>query len=410
MSRFEWMVALRYLKAKRKQTVISVITVISVLGVAAGVAALIIALAINNGFESTLQSSLLSVTAHVNILERNPEFGIQNWQDLIPRLRRIPHVVAVTPGLYGQIALKGPLVGSGAVLKGIPLGNGAAIPDLLRHLKEGSLSEFNTAPREYGIILGSRLAEQTGVILHSPVSVISYQGQVTPLGVMPSLFRFRVVGIFESGLYDLDSAWAFTSLRAAQRVLDLTDVVNTIELRLDDIFKARDVAEQAEVIAGPKLIATTWMEQNRPLLNALRLEKLVSVITVGLIELVAALNILVVLVMLVMEKHRDIAILISMGARRRQVQRIFVIQGLMIGAVGCAMGLIAGYSTAALFNHYRWLKLEEQIYALSYVPFQSSWLDGIWVAALALLTSFSATLHPSRNASRVAPAEALRYE
>ena len=228
MSRFEWMVALRYLKAKRKQTVISVITVISILGVAAGVAALIVALAINNGFESTLQSSLLSATAHVNILERNPEFGIQNWQDLVPRLRRIPHVVAVTPGLYGQIALKGPLVGSGAVLKGIPLGNGARVPDLLRNLKEGSLSDFTTAPREHGIVLGSRLAEQTGVVLHSPVSVISYQGQLTPLGVMPSLFRFRVVGIFESGLYDLDSAWAFTSLQAAQRVLDLTDVVNTI--------------------------------------------------------------------------------------------------------------------------------------------------------------------------------------
>jgi lipoprotein-releasing system permease protein len=357
-----------------------------------------------------LQSSLLSATAHVNILERNPEFGIQNWQQLIPRLRRIPHVVAVTPGLYGQIALKGPLVGSGAVLKGIPLGDGAPVPDLLCHLKEGSLSDFNAAPRENAIILGSRLAEQTGVVLHSPVSVISYQGQLTPLGVMPSLFRFRVVGIFESGLYDLDSAWAFTSLQDAQRVLDLTDVVNTIELRLDDIFKARDVAQDAESIAGPKLIATTWMEQNRSLLNALRLEKFVSVITVGLIELVAALNILVVLVMLVMEKHRDIAILISMGARRRQIQKIFVIQGLLIGAVGCTMGLIAGYSTAALFNHYRWLKLDEQIYALSYVPFQSNWTDGIWVAALALLTSFFATLHPSRNASRVAPAEALRYE
>ena len=410
MSRFEWIVALRYLRAKRKQTVISVITVISILGVAAGVTALIIALAINNGFQSTLQSSLLSATAHVSILERNPQFGIQNWQELIPRLRHIPHVVSVTPGLYGQVALKGPLVGAGAVLKGIPIGSGAPVPELLRHLKAGSLSDFNSGTSPYPIILGSRLAEQTGVVLHSPVSVISYQGQLTPLGVMPSLFRFRVVGIFESGLYDLDSAWAFTSLSAAQRVLDLNDVVNTIELQLNDIFEAPKVAREAEQITGVKLIATTWMDQNRSLLNALRLEKVVSVITVGLIELVAALNILVVLVMLVMEKHRDIAILISMGARRQQVQRIFVLQGLIIGGIGCAMGLITGYAVAALFNHYRWLKLDEQVYALSYVPFQNHWTDGIWVASLALLTSFIATLHPSRNASRIAPAEALRYE
>jgi lipoprotein-releasing system permease protein len=410
MSRFEWLVALRYLRAKRKQTVISVITVISILGVAAGVTALIIALAINNGFQSTLQSSLLSATAHVSILERNPEFGIQNWEELIPRLRRIPHVISVTPGLYGQVALKGPLVGSGAVLKGIPLASGAPVPELLRHLKAGSLAGLNTDTSPYPIILGSRLAGQTGVVLHSPVSVISYQGQLTPLGVMPSLFRFRVVGIFESGLYDLDSAWAFTSLTAAQRVLDLNDVVNTIELRLNDIFQAPKVAREAEKITGVKLIATTWMDQNHSLLNALRLEKVVSVITVGLIELVAALNILVVLVMLVMEKHRDIAILISMGARRQQVQRIFVLQGLIIGGIGCAIGLIAGYSVAAIFNHYHWLKLDEQVYALSYVPFQNHWTDGIWVAALALATSFFATLHPSRNASRIAPAEALRYE
>ncbi|MBV9405668.1 MAG: ABC transporter permease [Acidobacteriaceae bacterium] len=410
MYRFEWMVALRYLRAKRKQTVISVITIISILGIAAGVMALIIALAINNGFQSTLQSSLLSATAHVSILERNPAYGIENWEQLIPKLLSIPHVVRATPGLYGQVAIKGPIVGTGAVLKGVPLGRGAPVPELLQHLKAGSLSDFNAPEATHSIVLGAKLAEQAGVVLNSPVTVISYQGQLTPLGVVPSLFHFRVVGIFESGLYDLDSYWAFTSLPAAQRVLDLNDVVNTIELRLDDIFEAPNIARQAEDIAGPKLIARTWMDENRSLLNALRLEKLVSVITVSLIELVAALNILVVLVMLVMEKHRDIAILMSMGARRAQVQRIFLLQGLVIGGLGCTLGLIAGYSVASLFSHHHWLRLDEQIYALSYVPFQSHWTDGIWVAALALFTSFIATLHPSRNASRIAPAEALRYE
>jgi lipoprotein-releasing system permease protein len=410
MSRFEWMVALRYLRAKRKQTAISIISVISVLGVAAGVAALIIVLAVNNGFKFTLESSLLSATAHVNVLERNPEFGIADWQKLLPKLLSIPHVLAATPGLYGQVALKGPLHGGNAVLKGVPLGHGTPVPEMLKHLTAGSLASFETPGARSAIILGSRLAEQIGVTTGSPVTLISYQGRLTPLGVIPSLYHFRVVGIFESGLYDLDSSWAFSSLPAVQHVLDLNDVVNTIELRLDDVFEAPKVALAAESVAGPKLTASTWMDQNRSLLSALKLEKIVSLITVGLIELVAALNILVVLVMLVMEKNRDVAILMSLGAQRQQVQRFFVLQGLLIGATGCILGLIAGYTITALFDHYRWLKLDEQIYSISYVPFLSRWTDALWVAALALVTSFFATLHPSRNASRIAPAEALRYE
>jgi lipoprotein-releasing system permease protein len=408
--RFEWTVAVRYLRARRKQTVISVITVISILGVAAGVAALIIALAINNGFQSTLQSSLLSATAHVNILERNPAYGIEQWQELVRKLLKIPHVVSATPGLYGQVALKGPLVGTGGVMKGVLLDNKDKMPELLRHLRAGSLMTSPEGLAHSEIILGSRLAEQLGVRLHSPVTILSFQGQLTPMGMIPSMFRFRVAGLFETGLYELDSNWAFTSLGDAQRVLDLNDVVNTIELRLDDIFLAPEVARQAEQIAGPTLVASTWMDQNRSLLNALRLEKIVSIITVSLIELIAALNILVVLVMLVMEKHRDIAILMSMGANRTQIQRIFVLQGLVIGGVGCLLGLAVGFTTTALFNHYRWLRLDEQIYALSYVPFQSHWTDAVWVSALAIATSLIATVQPSRNASRIAPAEALRYE
>ena len=410
MSHFEWMVAIRYLRAKRKQTVISVITVISILGVAAGVTALIVALAINNGFQTTLQSSLLNATAHVNILERNPTYGIENWEALAAKLRHLPHVVSATPGLYGQVAVKGPLVGTAAVLKGVPIGKGIPVPDLLRRLKAGSLSTFEASSDMPAIILGSRLAEQAGVVVNSPVTLISFQGQLTPIGIVPALFHFRVAGIFESGLYDLDSSWAFTSLAEAQRVLDLNDVVNTIELRLDDIFTAPTVARAAEAVTGPKLIASTWMDQNRSLLNALRLEKIVSLITVSLIELVAALNILVVLVMLVMEKYRDVAILMAMGARRSQIQRIFILQGLLVGGTGCLIGLCAGYSVTMLFNRYRWLRLDEQIYAVSYVPFQSHWTDALLVTALALATSFVATLHPSRIASRIAPAEALRYE
>ncbi|MGH9584804.1 MAG: FtsX-like permease family protein [Bryobacteraceae bacterium] len=408
MSRFEWMVALRYLRARRKQTVISIITAISILGVAAGVMALIVALAINNGFQSTLQADLLTATGDVTILSRDPDVGIDQWFQLVPKLKRIPGVIAVTPGLYGQVAVKGPLVSAGAVLKGVPLGNGAAVPPLLRHLKSGSLAPFSDRAHRYNIVLGAQLAETLGLRADSNVSVIG--SQLTPMGIAPSLFRFHVAGIFDAGLYDINSAWAFTTLNDAQNVLGLSDVVNAIELRLSNVFAAPKIAREAEKIAGPQLVAQTWMHQNRALLNALKLEKRISVITVGLIELVAALNILVVLVMLVMEKHRDIAILMSMGARRAQIERIFVLQGLIIGGIGCALGLAAGYSASALFNHYHWLRLDQQIYALSYVPFQSHWTDGFWVAGLALFTSFIATLHPSRSAARIAPAEALRYE
>ena len=409
MSRFEQIVALRYLRAKRKQTVISVITIISVLGIAAGVSALIIVLAINNGFHNVLQASLLSATAHVSIEERNPSLGIDKWEPLVKKLRQIPHVTAATPGLYGQVALKGPLVAVGAILKGVPLGRGVPTPEMLRRLRAGSLGSFTNTPHgAAGIILGARLAEQAGLVLHSPVTVIGTE--LTPFAIAPGLFHFRVVGIFESGLYDLDSTWAFTSLAAAQRVLDLQDVVNSIELRLDDIYQAPAVARDANSIIGPKLVASTWMSKNHSLLDALKLEKIVSLITVGLIELVAALNILVVLVMLVMEKHRDVAILMCMGANRRQIRRIFVLQGLLIGGVGALLGLCFGYGVTALFNHYHWLRLDEQIYSISYVPFQSRWTDGLWVAGVALLTSFVATLHPSTTASRIAPAEALRYE
>src|SRR5690349_5313814 len=353
MKRFEWIVAFRYLRAKRKQTVISVITVISILGVAAGVMALIVALAINDGFQSTLQSSLLSATAHISVLERDPAYGIENWEQLIPKIKALPHVIRATPGLYGQVAIKGALLGSGAVLKGIPVGPGVTAPELLNHMAHGSFAGLEKQNDGLpGIIVGARLAEQTGLLLGNTATVISYQGELTPFGAVPSAFRFKVVGTFESGMYDLDSTWAFVSLSSAQRVLDLSDVVNTIEIRLDDIFKAPAVAEEVQKIIGAKLVASTWMEQNHALLNALRLEKIVSVITVGLIQLVAALNILVVLVMLVMEKNRDIAILMAMGARRDQIQRIFVIQGMTISALGCLIGLVCGYVTCAFFNHY----------------------------------------------------------
>jgi lipoprotein-releasing system permease protein len=218
------------------------------------------------------------------------------------------------------------------------------------------------------------------------------------------------VGIFESGFYELDAHWAFTSLASAQRVLAVQDVVNAIELRLDDIHAASEVAAQAEQILGKELAATTWMEQNRQILNALRMERVVTVITIGLIQLVAALNILITLVMMVMEKQRDIAVLMSMGARREQIRNIFMLQGVTIGVIGSVLGLVAGYVLSHLADKHRWIRLDEEVYSMSYVPFDPRWIDAAWVPAAAVLVSFLATLYPSRAAARIAPAEALRYE
>jgi len=259
-------------------------------------------------------------------------------------------------------------------------------------------------------VLGSHLAARIGMRPGDVVRILSPQGEMTPFGIRPAEFRFRVAAIFESGFYDLDNQLAVTTIAQAQRVLALPDVVNAIELRLDDPERAPEAARAAERLAGPELGATHWMEQNRQLLNALRMEKTVSLVTISLIQLVAALNILTALFMRVMEKRRDIAVLISLGARRAQIARIFVWQGLMIAAAGAAAGFALGYGLSYLAGRYRWIRIDEEIYSLSYVPFEPRWADSFWIAALALGVALLATLYPARAAAAVAPAETLRYE
>jgi lipoprotein-releasing system permease protein len=409
---FELFIARRYLKARRKEAVISVITGISVLGVAAGVMALIVALAINNGFRDTLQRNLLGAMAHLNIQEKEPRNGIENWEALISRALKVPHVIAASPALYSPIFLSGPVMSKGAVLKGIEAGAELRISDTLRHLKAGSVDRLRDAPDSSlpGIILGARLAEDIGMRVDSILSVVSPQGELTPMGIRPNIRRFRVVGIFESGFYDIDDNWTYTSLRSAQQALSLDDVVNQIELKLDDLNRAPEVAKAVEKIAGPKYATVTWMERNHQLLNALKMEKSVTVVTIGLIELVAALNILITLVMMVMEKYRDIAVLMSMGARRSQIRHIFMLQGVLIGVVGASIGLVTGYALCYFADRYRWIRLDETVYALSFVPFEPRWVDAVWVVAAAILVSFLATIYPARSATRIAPAEVLRYE
>ena len=410
--RFELFIAARYLRARRKEAVISIITVISILGVDAGVMALVIALGVNNGFRDTLQRNLLGAMAHIDVEPREPGPGIEDWHEQVDRIRKLPHVTAVSPALYSPVFLTGPLQSTGALLKGIDVDSELAISEALRHLKAGSLDRLrdpNANPP--GILLGARLVDDTGMTLNSNINVVSPQGEMAgPLGIRPSIRRFRVAGIFESGFYEVDDKWAFTSIAAAQRMLHSADTVNRIEVNVDDLNRVEEYAKEIEKVAGRLYTTTTWKEQNRQLMRALNMERIVTIITIGLIEIVAALNIFITLVMMVMEKYRDIAILMSMGARDGQIRRIFMLQGVLIGIVGSAIGLAVGYSLCYYANKYRWVSLDASVYALSFVPFKPRWVDGLWISALAIAVSFLATLYPARNATRITPAEVLRYE
>jgi len=441
--RFELFIAARYLRAKRRQAVIGVITAISILGVAAGVASLIIALAINNGFRQDLQERLLGSTSHVNLM-RVENDGIRDWPALQQRLQKLPHVQAAAPAIYEQVLISRGSKAGGAVLKGIVPAQEQRVTALLGTVHQGSAqpltdaeqrarnaspnSSPNASPSAQDsdpsslqgaadriaamppIVLGKELADTLGAAVGSVVLVTSPQGELTPFGMVPRYMRFKVVGIFQSGFYDYDSSWALCSLADSQRLFSLGDVASVLEFKVDDIYQAASIGSQIEAAAGKGFQTINWMEQNRALFRALRLERVVTFITIGLIVFVAALNILISLIMMVMEKTRDIAVLVSMGARRRQVRRIFMWQGLLIGILGTALGLVIGYSVAILAGRYHWIALSAEVYAIDYVPFVPRAMDALLVAVVSLGVSFIATVYPSQSAARVLPAEALRYE
>ena len=410
---FELFVAMRYLRAKRKVAVISVITALSVLGIAAGVASLIVALAINNGFRQDLQGRLLGATAHVNLQRRDGE-GIRDRGAVLQKLSKAPHVLAYAPALYGTVLASHGNRSSQMILKGVEPAAEMKVGNLLGSVREGSVAPLE-APRRAGgseppVVIGKVMADSLGASPGDSVLLISPQGHLTPFGMVPRYQYFRVAGVFDSGFYEFDSSWAFTSLPAAQQLLGLSDVVSVLEFKIDDIYRAGEVGQEIQRLAGSGFVSTNWMEQNRALFSALKMEKTVTVITIGLIVFVAALNILISLVMMVMEKIRDIAILVSLGAQRQQIRNIFMSQGLLIGAAGTVLGLAGGYVLCWLGSRHHLLRLDPNIYSISYVPFNARIVDAIWVAVVALLISFLATLYPARSAASVTPAEALRYE
>ena len=460
--RFELFVATRYLRAKRRQAFIGVITGISILGVAAGVASLIVALAINNGFRQDLQARLLGSTAHISLLRVESD-GIHDWRPLLEKLSTQPHVVAAAPAIYEQVLIsRGPRA-RGAVLKGMLPQYERKVSDLLNSVTLGSAAALAEEPAATSgaeetrskanssataadksvrptqaespddlagvqqrvsamppIILGKDMAEELGATVGSVVLVTSPQGELTPFGMVPKYIRFHVEGIFNSGFFDYDSSWAFIRLADAQQLFGLGDVISVIQFKIDDIYQAGEVAraleQAADLSSGNQasgshgFMATSWMEQNKPLFRALRLERVVTFITIGLIVFVAALNILISLIMMVMEKTKDIAVLMSLGTKKRQIRRVFIAQGVLIGVIGTVIGLVLGYAISWAGGHYHFISLSPEVYSIDYVPFAPRLIDGIIVALVSIGISFVATIYPSWSAARILPAEALRYE
>lgn len=410
--RFELFIAARYLRARRRQAVVGLVTGISVVGVAAGVAALIIALAITNGMRRDLQERLVGATAHVELL-RIAGDGIRDWQPLMQKLSAVSGVEAVAPGLYVQVLVSRNAKSGGALIKGIVPADERRVGDLLHSIKEGSAELLDPAHTNGGtppLVIGNELAANLGATVGDTLLVTSPQGELTPLGLVPRYQRFIVVGIFASGFYQFDSAYAFMRLADAQRLFSEPDIVSVLSFRIHDLYQAKEVGRAIERAAGPGFQTTNWMEQNRELFRALKLEQVVTFIVLALIIVVAALNILIALTMMVMEKTRDIAVLMSFGVRSDQIRRIFLLQGLLISGIGTALGLVFGFAASFAGAHYRFIHLNANVYSLDYLPFAPRAVDALIVALVSIGVALLATLYPSYAAAGVLPAEALRYE
>jgi lipoprotein-releasing system permease protein len=407
--KFEWFVAKRYLRSPYRPAVLRLVTAFSVIGLAAGVATLVIALAMNTGFREVLQDRLLGVTAHVSLTKPGAG-GIRDYKAVASRLAATPGVRYVTPAVYQTVLMTFAGEARGVVTKGIDLERERRSDEALQHIIAGKLDFSPDADGIDAVLIGKQLAQEWKLSPGDYVTLTSPQGRLTPYGLLPRSRRFRVAGVFDSGFYDYDENWCFLSLPAAQALSGVVDAVSVLEFRLDKPEQAGDLARKLEQAAGPGFAATTWMEENRALFRALRLEKLVTAIFIGLITFVAGLNVLVVLSMTVTDKARDVAVLMSMGSRREQIRRIFLWQGIAIGATGTFAGLCVGYACAWIAGTWHLIPLDPQVYAVPYVPFHPSLLDGVWIAIVAMGISVGATLLPARAAARLMPVDILRYE
>jgi len=406
---FEWLVALRYLRSPNRPAVLRLVTLLAVIGVAAGVTTLVIALSMNTGFRQAIRDRLLSVTAHVNLKPVGTE-GISDYRALMARLSDTPGVRSIEPAVYDTVLLSAGTHARGVVLKGVDLELERRASDALHHIVAGSADFSADADGIPGLLVGRILADDLRVSAGSYVTLTSPQGSLTPFGMLPRTRRFRVTGVFDSGFYDYDANWVFVALASAQGLAGVGDVVSLLEVRVEHMDDARPIADDLLRRAGRGFTASTWMDENRALFHAMSLEKLVTALFIGLITFVAGLNILVVLTMTVTDRARDIAVLMAMGARRQQVRRIFILQGLVVSVAGTGAGLLLGYSLAWIADKWRLIPLNPEIYAIPYVPFHANAFDAVWIAVAALAISLSATLLPARSAARILPVEILRFE
>ncbi len=407
--KFEGWVALRYLRSPHKPALLRLVTWLSVAGVAAGVIALVVALSMESGFRRTLASSLLEATAHVTLVPRDGE-AISDWRGLAAHLGKTPGVKSVAPAIYITVLLSANHQAQGATLKGVDPKLEIASDRALQRIVSGA-ANFSPDPNGVpAIVVGYVLARALDLHVGGALTVISPEGSLTPFGLSLQSQQFRVAGIFDSGFYDYDADWAFVTLGAARSLEGVDHGVSYVEVRLDDPNRAPQLAGELVREAGPRFQASTWMNQNRALFRALSLEKLGTGILIGLITFVAGLNILVALALTVVDHAGDIAVLMAMGGRRRQVGSIFVLQGLAVGVIGTAIGLVVGYGLAWSANRWRLIPLNAEFYSVSYVPFHTSVLDAVWVAGLALAVSVAATVYPAWSAARLQPVEILRYE
>ena len=406
----EYFIGLKYLLAKRKQTFISIITVISVSGVAIGVMALIIVLAVMNGFEREVKDRILGATAHVHVTSL--EGSIPDPFALARRVDAMDGVVAASPYLFSQVMISSGTASTGAILRGVDIPTIGKVTRLPRDIRKGKLEDLakKTSSGLPGIILGKELAANLDVSPGDLVEILVPGGNITPMGAFPGIARFGVAGLSESGMYEYDSSFAYVSLAEAGRLMGMEGRATGLEVKVDDIYRAGRIATRIREALGYPYWAKDWMQSNRNLFSALKLEKVVMFIILVLIVMVAAFNIISTLIMVVMDKTRDIAVLMTLGATRKMVRKIFALEGLLIGMAGTVTGSILGTLLCYLLRRYQFIRLPSDVYYISTLPVDLSPGILILVGASSILICFLATLYPSRQASLIDPAEAIRYE
>ena len=406
---FELFVALRYLFSRRKQTFIYIISIMSILGVAIGVGALVVVLGVYNGLTTDMRDKILGANAHAIVMSYIPS-AFENRSDILDRVRSVKGVTGATPFIYTEVMLSAGGGVKGVVLRGIDPQSAPAVLSMLRQMRTGSAADLEREGTP-GLIIGEELAKRLGLGMGSRVNLLSPSGQKTTSGYAPRVRPFEVVGIFKTGMFEYDSSLGFVTLGASRDVLGLPEnYLSGIELTVDDVYKADKISTLVSTELGSPFYVRSWMEMNANLFAALKLEKLGMFILLAMVVLIGSFSIVTTLVMLVMEKTRDIAIIMSMGATSGMIRRIFMFQGTIIGVIGTLLGYALGLSLGWLLKRYQFIKLPENVYTLDHLPIIITLSDVLIIGASAMLLCFLATLYPARQASRLQPAEALRYE